>query len=42
MKDSDKKINAVLSETQQKRYAEIEEEMRAEAKQRRQERNSQN
>lgn len=42
MKDSDKKIDAILNEEQRKKYAEIKDQMREEAKQRRQARNSQN
>lgn len=42
MKDSDKKINAILNEDQRKRYAELKDQMREEAKERRQERNTQN
>jgi periplasmic protein CpxP/Spy len=41
MKDSDKKIKAVLNEDQQKKYAEIKQEMREQAKQRRDEHNRQ-
>ena len=42
MQDSDKKIDAILNEEQRKMYAEIKGQMREEAKQRRQARNSQN
>jgi periplasmic protein CpxP/Spy len=42
MKDSDKRINVLLNKDQQKKYAEIKEQMREQAKQRRQESNAQN
>ena len=42
MKDSDKKIDTILNEDQRKKYAELKDQMREEAKERRQERNTQN
>ena len=42
MEDSDKKISAILTEEQRQKYKEVKDQMREQAKARRQERNSQN